>query len=83
MSESPLCLRGMRFGVKLGVDYKVDDIMWSSLTDQYCKTPMGITAENLAEKYNITRQDADDFAIRSQTNWLKGEPKLTVLSFTT
>ena len=30
---------------------------------------MGITAENLAEKYNITREDVDKFALRSQLNW--------------
>lgn len=30
---------------------------------------MGITAENLAEKYNITREDVDKFALRSQMNW--------------
>lgn len=48
------------------------DTLWASLTDAHCKTPMGVTAENLAAKYNITRQDADDFAFRSQTNWGKG-----------
>ncbi len=30
---------------------------------------MGITAENLAEKYNITREDVDKFSLRSQLNW--------------
>ena len=33
---------------------------------------MGVTAENLAKKYNITRADADAFALRSQTNWANG-----------
>ena len=38
--------------------------MWTSLTDQLSKTPMGVTAENLAEKYNVTREDSDNFSIR-------------------
>ena len=33
---------------------------------------MGITAENLAAKYGITREEADAFALRSQANWAKG-----------
>jgi len=73
MSDSPYALRGVRFGTKLGVDYKLDDLMWSALTDANIKMPMGITAENLADKYNITREDADAFAIKSQTNWQKGQ----------
>ena len=35
--------------------------------------PMGITAENLAEKYNISRQECDEFAIRSQQTWGKAK----------
>jgi len=38
--------------------------MWAALTDQLPKTPMGITAENLAEKYQLTRQEVDAFALR-------------------
>lgn len=43
--------------------------MWSALTDSYTNTPMAITAENLAEKYNITREQCDEYALRSQTAW--------------
>merc|ERR1712112_496858 len=43
--------------------------MWASLTDLHTKTPMGVTAENLAVKYEITRDEVDDFAIRSQQTW--------------
>ena len=35
--------------------------------------PMGITGENLAEKYNITRQDCDEFALLSQKRWAEGK----------
>ncbi|KAK4008840.1 3-ketoacyl-CoA thiolase, mitochondrial-like [Daphnia magna] len=69
MSQAPYAVRNIRFGTKLGVDIKLEDMMWAALTDFHCKTPMGITAENLAEKYNITREDVDKFALRSQMNW--------------
>lgn len=69
MSQAPYAVRGIRFGTKLGVDIKLEDMMWAALTDFHCKTPMGITAENLAEKYKISREDVDKFALRSQMNW--------------
>ncbi|XP_064082853.1 3-ketoacyl-CoA thiolase, mitochondrial-like [Macrobrachium nipponense] len=69
MSMAPYAVRNIRFGTRLGSDLTMEDTLWASLTDAYCKTPMGVTAENLAEKYNVTRQDADDFALKSQTNW--------------
>ena len=43
--------------------------MWASLTDALSKTPMGVTAENLAEKYKLTRAEVDDFALSSQQKW--------------
>lgn len=69
MSQAPYAVRGIRFGTKLGVDIKLEDMMWAALTDFHCKTPMGITAENLAEKYKISREDVDAFALRSQLTW--------------
>jgi acetyl-CoA acyltransferase 2 len=71
MSACPYAVRDIRFGTRLGQDPKLEDMMWTSLTDMLAKTPMGVTAENLAEKYNITRQESDAFAIRSQQTWLK------------
>lgn len=58
MSDCPLTLRGndARWGVKLGTGLKLGDALWDGLTDTYTGTPMGITAENLAKKYNITRE---------------------------
>ena len=44
-------------------------MMWASLTDALSKTPMGVTAENLAEKYELTRQEVDEFALSSQKKW--------------
>lgn len=69
MSQAPYAVRNIRFGTKLGVDIKLEDMMWAALTDFHCKTPMGITAENLAEKYKISREDVDNFALKSQMNW--------------
>jgi len=69
MSACPYAVRDIRFGTRLGVDPKLEDMMWTSLTDMLAKTPMGVTAENLAEKFGITREECDAFAIRSQQLW--------------
>ena len=46
-----------RFGTRLGADPKLEDMMWTSLTDMLSGTPMGVTAENLAVKFNVTRSE--------------------------
>jgi acetyl-CoA acyltransferase 2 len=69
MSLSPHAVRGIRFGVRLGQDVVMEDTLWAGLTDQQIKTPMGITAENLAEKHGITRLQCDEFAVRSNQRW--------------
>jgi len=69
MSASPYAVRDIRFGTKLGSDPKLEDMMWTSLTDLLTKTPMGVTAENLAAKYGVTREESDNFALRSQQTW--------------
>jgi len=69
MSLAPYAVRGVRFGTRLGVDLKMEDTLWSGLSDTYCNLPMALTAENLAEQYKITRQDADDYALQSQKRW--------------
>lgn len=73
MSLAPYTLHGVRFGGgKYGVDLKLVDSLAAALTDIVPKpTPMGITAENLAEKYGITRQQCDEFALQSQQRWQK------------
>lgn len=69
MSACPYAVRDIRFGTRLGMDPKLEDMMWTSLTDMYTKTPMGVTAENLAAKYDISREDSDNFSLRSQHTW--------------
>lgn len=64
MSLAPHVLRGSRFGTKLGAP-QVDDMLWAGLTDEYIGSGMGVTAENLAEKYDISREEQDEYALRS------------------
>ncbi len=77
MSAAPFQLDGnaARWGVALGTNLKMRDSLWDGLTDSYTQTPMGITAENLAEKYAITREECDEFAVRSQQTWGEAEKK--------
>lgn len=58
MSMAPLQADGndARWGISLGSGLKMRDSLWDGLTDQYAGTPMGVTAENLAEKYGISRE---------------------------
>ncbi|XP_071946242.1 3-ketoacyl-CoA thiolase, mitochondrial-like [Antedon mediterranea] len=69
MSQAPYTLRDARFGTRLGVDLKLEDSLWATLTDMHIKTPMGITAETLGKKYNVSRQDCDEFSLKSQQRW--------------
>lgn len=71
MSQSPFVVRNMRFGSTLGAKYDFEDSLWLGLTDSYCNLPMAVTAENLAVKYNLSRKEVDEFALRSQLNWKK------------
>merc|ERR1712002_1036424 len=69
MSACPYAVRDIRFGTRLGSDPKLEDMMWTSLTDALSGTPMGVTAENLAVKYGLTREEVDNFALQSQQRW--------------
>ncbi len=64
MSMAPFVLRGVREGWSLG-GAQVGDMLWDALYDSYAGCSMADTAENLAEKYGITREEADEFALRS------------------
>ncbi|KAI9327866.1 Thiolase, N-terminal domain-containing protein [Obelidium mucronatum] len=76
MSQAPYALRGVRTGTRYGVDQPLEDTLAHGLIDQYpTKTPMGITAENLAKKYNISRSDADAYALVSQQRWAEAQSK--------
>lgn len=64
MSLAPHLTYGTRFGSKHKA-FTVVDMLWESLNDEYCGTPMAITAENLATKYSITRDACEEFAVNS------------------
>ncbi len=66
MSQAGFISMGSRWGAKLGHSELRDLILQDGLTDVFHSCHMGITAENLASKYNISRQDQDAFALESQ-----------------
>ncbi|MEW6758335.1 MAG: acetyl-CoA C-acetyltransferase [Acidobacteriota bacterium] len=65
MSNAPFVVRGVRQGLRLGHAPLVDTLM-ESLRDPYCDLPMAVTAENLAQRYGIAREEQDALALRSQ-----------------
>ncbi len=65
MSQAPFVLRGAREGYRLGSQPQLEDLLFSSLKDPYCGFFMAQTAENLAKKYEISREAQDEFALRS------------------
>lgn len=69
MSQAPHIVRGARNGFAFGKAPALEDSLWSGLTDSYCNTPMAVTAENLAVKYGITREQCDEYALTSQKRW--------------
>lgn len=80
MSLAPHLTYGTRFGTRFE-GFKVVDMLMDALTDavcfqlyfcsepfvilKYCKTPMAITAENLSEKYSISRAECDNYSLNS------------------
>ena len=66
MSMAPYALKQARYGYRMGnapmVDTMVNDALWDAFNDYH----MGITAENVCEKYGITREELDEFAANSQ-----------------
>jgi acetyl-CoA acetyltransferase family protein len=66
MSQAPHVVRGARQGLRLGHAQFTDSLM-ESLFDSYCNLPMAVTAENLASQWGISREEQDQFAVRSQS----------------
>lgn len=66
MSNAPYILRGARFGVKMGNQTLVDEMITDGLWDAFNNYHMGVTAENIAEQKGITREDQDVFSVESQ-----------------
>jgi acetyl-CoA acyltransferase 2 len=69
MSQAPHVTHGMRDGARFGRPPKMQDLLWECLTDTYTGLPMAMTAENLGSKYEVSREDADAYALVSQERW--------------
>jgi acetyl-CoA acetyltransferase family protein len=65
MSQAPHVIRGLRSGLRLGQG-QLEDTLWSALLDTHCGCTMAGTAENCAAKYDVSRDEQDAYAIRSQ-----------------
>ena len=71
MSRCPYYLDDYRFGVKFGNFQIKDGMIQDGLFCNIINAHMGITAENIAKKYSISREDQDKFALESQTKAIK------------
>jgi acetyl-CoA acetyltransferase family protein len=82
MSQAPHVIRGLRSGLRLGQG-ALEDTLWSALLDTHCGCTMAGTAENCAAKYNVSREEQDAYAIRSQQladkAWKEGRLKEEVV----
>lgn len=66
MSRAPYLLPDHRFGKKMGSTTILDSLIHDGLTDVFEQIHMGVTAEAIAEKFAITREEQDEFALLSQ-----------------
>ena len=73
MTAAPYALPQARGGYRMGDGNLVDTMIKDALTDAFNNYHMGITAENLAEKYNISREEQDQFAALSQQKCEKAQ----------
>lgn len=65
MSQAPFLLDKARFGYRMGNDILVDSMIKDSLWDCFYDCHMGITAENIAEQFSISREEQDSFSADS------------------
>jgi acetyl-CoA C-acetyltransferase len=66
MSRAPYLVPSARFGARMGPAELIDSMMHDGLTDAFNDILMGVTAENLADEYRISREEQDEFAAESQ-----------------
>lgn len=75
MSQIPYVARKVRFdGLRMG-NFELEDLMTAALTDAHANMPMAITAENLGEKYDITREQCDIYSVKSQARYKAAKEK--------
>ncbi len=68
MSQAPFYIPGARWGYRMNDGALIDGMIHDGLLDIFNHYHMGITAENVAEKFGVSRQDQDALALRSQQN---------------
>jgi acetyl-CoA C-acetyltransferase len=68
MSMAPFLLSGARWGYRMNDGVLIDGMIHDGLLDIFNRYHMGITAENVAEKFGVSRQEQDALAFRSQQN---------------
>lgn len=73
MSNAPYIVPSARFGQRMGNGKLIDTMIEDGLTDAFNKYHMGITAENIAEKWNISREEQDEFAANSQRKAIEAQ----------
>lgn len=66
MSRAPYLLLKARNGYRMGSAELVDSLLFDGLDDAFLGCHMGVTAENVAKEFEVSRQDQDEFALRSQ-----------------
>jgi len=69
MSAAPHVVSGASWGMALGKAPPLEDLLWTSLTDELAGCAMGVTAENVAEAHGIDRAACDAYALSSQQRW--------------
>lgn len=71
MSRAPYLVQNGRYGYRMGNAVMEDALLKDALTDAFGGYHMGITAENIAEQWNLTREQLDEFAAWSQNKCIK------------
>lgn len=66
MSQAPYLLKTSRWGQRMGDGKMVDSMINDALWDAFNNYHMGVTAENIAKEWNLTREEQDEFAVNSQ-----------------
>lgn len=66
MSQAPYISRNSRWGARMGDVKLVDSMVYDGLTDAFDQIHMGVTAENVAKAYSLTREELDQFSLASQ-----------------
>lgn len=73
MSQAPYLMKNGRFGYRMGAGKLEDSMLYDALDDAFYDYHMGVTAENVADRWGLTREELDKFAARSQQKCEKAQ----------